>query len=193
MTETGLLIAQAVVILLLYLLVWSIVRSSSRELKEADEQVLTTAAAPAATLPAAEAVAPGLPLEPAPETVAAAAAPTETATGARRERPPPALDFSMNIHPRLVVESSPEIEAGTMVELTSGMSIGRGPQNGLALADAFASHMHARIFRRGQFLYIQDLGSTNGTYLNDRRIDSESQLRVHDEIRIGESILRYEE
>jgi hypothetical protein len=202
-TETGLLIAQAVVVLLLYLLVWSIVRSSSRELREADEQYLPPPSpvaerhagpVPTVALPAEAVPAPPPPVvEPAAETVRAAASPTDTASGARRERLGPALDLSVNLHPRLLVEASSELEPGLEIDLASGMTIGRGPQNGLSVPDAFVSHMHARIFRRGQFLHIEDLGSTNGTYLNGRRIEREAQLRVRDEIRIGETILRYEE
>lgn len=197
MTETGLLIAQGVVILLLYLLVWTIVRSSSRELRDAEAlqaPPAVHAAAEAAEMatPDPAVAEPAVP-EPTPATLVAAAAPTDTAAGVRRERPGPALDLSANIHPRLVVESSPGIEPGLEVELTSGMTIGRGPHNGLSIPDAFVSHMHARIFRRGQFLVIEDLGSTNGTFVNERRIDPDAQLKVRDEIRIGETILRYEE
>ena len=53
--------------------------------------------------------------------------------------------------------------------------------------------MHARIFRRGQFYFVEDLGSTNGTFINGRRIDGQGQLKVHDELRMGETVLRYEE
>lgn len=206
MTETGLLIAQAVVVLLLYLLVWSIVRSSSRELREADTSYVPTPAGgggaateiPAFTPLVATAQAPSVPEppavdEPAPATIEAAVAPTDTASGARRERLGPALDLAANLYPRILVEKSPGMEPGTEIELGSGISIGRGSQNGLSLEDAFVSHMHARVFRRGQYLYLEDLGSTNGTYVNDRRIDKEAQLRVRDEIRLGDTVLRYEE
>lgn len=205
MTETGLLIAQAVVVLLLYLLVWSIVRSSSRELREADTSHVPAPAAgrggaeipaftpPVATVPAPTVPEPPVVDQPAPATIEAAAAPTDTASGARRERLGPALDLAANLHPRILVEKSPGMEPGTEIELGSGISIGRGSQNALSLEDAFVSHMHARIFRRGQYLYLEDLGSTNGTYVNDRRIDKEAQLRVRDEIRLGDTLLRYEE
>jgi FHA domain len=206
-TETGLLIAQAVVVLLVYLLVWSIVRSSSRELREAADAPYhpppapmpeTVSGFPESTFTPPPAVAtvhapPVMVDEPAPEIVEAAATPTDTASGARRERLGPALDLAANLHPRILVESSPGLAAGEEIELGSGISIGRGAQNGLSLEDAFVSHMHARIFRRGQYLYLEDLGSTNGTYVNDRRIDKEAQLRVRDEIRVGETVLRYEE
>jgi pSer/pThr/pTyr-binding forkhead associated (FHA) protein len=53
--------------------------------------------------------------------------------------------------------------------------------------------MHARVTRRGAYHFVVDLGSTNGTFLNDRRIESDAQLKVRDTLRIGQSILRYEE
>jgi pSer/pThr/pTyr-binding forkhead associated (FHA) protein len=53
--------------------------------------------------------------------------------------------------------------------------------------------MHARIVRRGAYHWVQDLGSTNGTFLNDRRIDEDAQLKVHDALRVGQTILRYRE
>jgi pSer/pThr/pTyr-binding forkhead associated (FHA) protein len=59
--------------------------------------------------------------------------------------------------------------------------------------DEFVSHMHARVMLRGHFYFIADLGSTNGTFVNGRRITTDQQLRVRDEIRVGETVLRYEE
>jgi pSer/pThr/pTyr-binding forkhead associated (FHA) protein len=53
--------------------------------------------------------------------------------------------------------------------------------------------MHARILRRGPYHFVEDLGSTNGTFLNDRRVERDAQLKVHDSLRIGQTILRYEE
>ena len=73
-------------------------------------------------------------------------------------------------------------------------TIGRSEAAGIRLeGDQFASHMHARIMRRGAYHFVEDLGSTNGTFLNDRRIERDAQLKVRDELRIGQTILRYEE
>jgi pSer/pThr/pTyr-binding forkhead associated (FHA) protein len=53
--------------------------------------------------------------------------------------------------------------------------------------------MHARILKRGPYHFVEDLGSTNGTFLNDRRVERDAQLKVRDSLRIGQTILRYEE
>jgi pSer/pThr/pTyr-binding forkhead associated (FHA) protein len=53
--------------------------------------------------------------------------------------------------------------------------------------------MHARIFPDGQFFFIDDLGSTNGTFVNGRKIDGPTQLKVRDEVVFGDTTLRYEE
>ena len=66
-------------------------------------------------------------------------------------------------------------------------------KGGLQIDDAFVSHMHARILRRGQFYFVEDLGSTNGTFVNGQRVSGDAQLRVRDELRFGETVLRYEE
>jgi pSer/pThr/pTyr-binding forkhead associated (FHA) protein len=59
--------------------------------------------------------------------------------------------------------------------------------------DAFASSAHARIFPRGEFMYVEDMGSTNGTYLNGRQVKTAERLKMADTIRIGDSEYRYEE
>lgn len=53
--------------------------------------------------------------------------------------------------------------------------------------------MHARILRRGAFYYVEDLGSTNGTFLNDKPVEDGTPVRVRDTLRLGETVLRYEE
>ena len=73
------------------------------------------------------------------------------------------------------------------------MTLGRSRSSGIPVSDQFASHMHARVFPKGHFYFIEDLGSTNGTFVNGRRIDDQTQLKVHDEIRLGETVFRYEE
>lgn len=110
--------------------------------------------------------------------------------GARRE---PAFDLSSGVTPQLVVERGQGREVGSSIDLGEGATIGRSPSADIAIDDAFGSHMHARIFRRGPFFYIEDLGSTNGTFLNGRRLKREEQLKVQDRVRIGETEFRYEE
>jgi hypothetical protein len=68
------------------------------------------------------------------------------------------------------------------------MTIGRGPDNGLVLRDSRASRHHARLYGRRGALLIADLGSTNGSWVNDRRVQ-EMALGEGDRIRIGDTIL----
>lgn len=100
--------------------------------------------------------------------------------------------LAAGIEPRLVVEASPGLEVGTVYPLGGGLTIGRSRSNDMHVDDSYVSHMHARILRRGSFYFVEDLGSTNGTFLNDHRIEN-AQLRVRDSLRMGETTLRYEE
>ncbi len=103
------------------------------------------------------------------------------------------LNLSGNLQPRLVVENGPGLVVGTVFPLGQGLTIGRSRSNELHVDDTYVSHMHARILKRGAYYYVEDLGSTNGTFVNDGRVDGSSQLRVRDNLRMGETILRYEE
>ena len=69
-------------------------------------------------------------------------------------------------------------------------SIGRTPEAGVFLDDVTVSRNHALLVRRRDGLYIDDLGSLNGTYVNRHRIESH-QLRDGDEIQIGKYKLSF--
>jgi len=58
--------------------------------------------------------------------------------------------------------------------------------------DASVSRRHARISVEGSVLHVEDLGSTNGTYVNGTRVEGSQELRVGDILQLGESRLRYE-
>ena len=70
-----------------------------------------------------------------------------------------------------------------------------GPHNGpiveIRLDDPFASSRHARITRQGHVVVIEDLGSTNGTYLNEEPLNGPQPLHAGDRIRIGDSEFSY--
>ena len=68
------------------------------------------------------------------------------------------------------------------------LTIGRAPDNGLVLRDSRASRHHARLYARRGVLLFADLGSTNGSWVNDRRVE-EMALGEGDRIRIGDTIL----
>jgi serine phosphatase RsbU (regulator of sigma subunit) len=65
--------------------------------------------------------------------------------------------------------------------------VGRAPDCGLVIADPFLSRHHARLFRRGEELYVEDLGSSNGTLLNGTRISGAATVRPGDGIRISDT------
>ena len=96
---------------------------------------------------------------------------------------------------KLVVQRSPSFETGDAFEVDSApLTIGRGGQNDLVLSgDDFASARHVRVEARRDGVWVQDLGSTNGTYVNGSRVAGAQRLAPGDVIRVGETDLRLEE
>jgi FHA domain-containing protein len=88
--------------------------------------------------------------------------------------------------PRLVVERAAGHPPGIAYDLSHGATLGRGDVE-IRLEDPFASTRHARIDRQGSVVVLEDLGSTNGTYLNDEPLDGPRPLHHGDRIRIGDS------
>ena len=150
--DEALLVLKVAFLVLLYLFIWRIVRSASRDIRapEGESFVLAPAHAPQ---PVAE----------------------------------PQLD-------RLVVVKSPSLTTGQEHVLNSvPLHVGRGGRNEIELrGDAFASASHARFERRGDGVWLEDTGSTNGTFVNGVRIKTPRRLTPGDVIRIGETDLRYE-
>jgi hypothetical protein len=150
-----LLILKLAFLVLLYLFIWRIVRTASRDLRLPQESFI---------------------LAPSREGGIATASPPVRSG-------------------RLVVVKSPELEEGADFELdTSQMMIGRGRQNDIALAnDEYVSARHARFEPRQDGVWVQDLGSTNGTFLNGSRLERPRRLTHGDIVRVGETDLRYEQ
>ncbi|HNA98668.1 MAG TPA: FHA domain-containing protein [Marmoricola sp.] len=67
--------------------------------------------------------------------------------------------------------------------------IGRGSDAAIKLTDDYASTRHARIARSGDQWFIEDLGSTNGTYVNNHRITQPTSISLGSQVRIGKTIL----
>ena len=86
----------------------------------------------------------------------------------------------------LIVESAPGHQSGSRYDVGSGATLGRGDVE-IVLEDPFASSQHARIERQGGAVVLEDLGSTNGTYLNDELLRGPQPLHSGDRIRIGDS------
>jgi hypothetical protein len=100
---------------------------------------------------------------------------------------------SAGLRPRLEVVAAMGHEPGTIFEIDDEAILGRATTADVRIEDSFASSAHARVFPRGQSMFVEDLGSTNGTYLNERQLQAPEQLRTDDTIRIGETEYRYQE
>jgi pSer/pThr/pTyr-binding forkhead associated (FHA) protein len=96
---------------------------------------------------------------------------------------------------RLVVVHSEVLAAGEEYPLdSSALTIGRGGQNTVSIdGDEFASARHVRVEPRRDGVWVSDLGSTNGTFVNGVRIDRPRKLAAGDVVRAGETELRFEE
>jgi hypothetical protein len=92
--------------------------------------------------------------------------------------------------PRLLVERAAGHEPGTAYDISGGATLGRGDVE-IRLDDPFASARHARISHEGHVVVIEDLGSTNGTYLNEEPLGGPQPLHPGDRIRIGDSEFSY--
>jgi pSer/pThr/pTyr-binding forkhead associated (FHA) protein len=95
---------------------------------------------------------------------------------------------------RLVVTASPSGEpaAGVAFALDAITSLGRDVNNSIVLDDEFVSTTHAALTYRGRAWYVEDLGSTNGTFVNGSQVDGLSPIAFGDEVQIGHFRLRLE-
>ena len=112
---------------------------------------------------------------------------------ASRRRAPAGPDLSAGVDPRLEIVAAMGYEPGSVIDVREGATLGRSDSADIHVEDPFASSVHARIFPRSDFMYVEDMGSTNGTYLNGRQLRKPEQLKPADTIRIGDSEYRYRE
>ena len=154
--QTVLLVFKICFLVLLYLFIWRIVRSASRDVRMPQESFI---------MGPAQAAAHGLGRQAQP-----------VRSGA------------------LVTVRSSAIEQGTRFELNAkAITVGRAASNDIRLVnDEFASGKHARVEPRRDGVWVEDIGSTNGTYVNGTRLSRAQQLTSGDVIRVGETDLRYE-
>jgi len=120
---------------------------------------------------------------------AVAAAQSEAATGfhSATAAPHTARDA------RLVVERAPGHAPGKIYDIDEGAVLGRGDAAEIRLDDPFASSRHAQLIFQGGIVVLEDLGSTNGTYLNEELLAGPTPLHNGDRVRIGDSEFTYEE
>lgn len=153
--DEALLILKVGFIVLLYLFIWRIVRSASRDFR---------------TGPASESVL----IRPGEAASMGLAPATKRAT--------------------LVVLKSPALDEGEEVPVDSlPVAIGRGGQNDIPLdGDDFASAQHARFETKRDGLWVEDVGSTNGTFVNGARVTTPRRLSRGDIVRVGQTDFRVE-
>lgn len=84
----------------------------------------------------------------------------------------------------------PESRRGQDFNLDDELTVGRAPNCGVSLPDdTFVSQVHARLFRRDQDVWIEDLGSTNGTFLNDHKVSAPAVMHQGDRLKVGRTVL----
>jgi hypothetical protein len=114
---------------------------------------------------------------PAPR-AAASSAPART----RRER-----GGNKGVARLRVVE--PVEHRGRAYELADELTVGRAAGCQITLDDTYASQLHARIFRKDGQLFVEDLGSTNGTYLNRKKVTAPVAIRRGDRLQVGKTVM----
>ena len=78
---------------------------------------------------------------------------------------------------------------GQTYELADELTVGRAGGCQITLDDTYVSQLHARVFRRDGQLYVEDLGSTNGTYLNRKKVTAPIAIRRGDRLQIGKTVM----
>ena len=99
-------------------------------------------------------------------------------TGSRRDR-------SGRFHLKVI---EPAGYRGQTFDLTDEITVGRAPGCGVHVEDAYTSNLHARVYRRDGAVWVEDLGSTNGTWVNAEKIDGPTRLGRGDLLQVGGTV-----
>jgi len=83
----------------------------------------------------------------------------------------------------------PAEQRGRTYDVADELTIGRAAGCQIPLDDSYASQLHARLFRRNDDLLVEDLGSTNGTFLNRKKVESAVPIRKGDRLQVGKTVL----
>jgi hypothetical protein len=83
----------------------------------------------------------------------------------------------------------PPDQRGQNYNVQDEMTLGRAAGCAIVIQDTFASQLHARIFRRDGLIFVEDLGSTNGTFLNRQRVHGPVQIETRDRVQVGNVVL----
>ena len=153
-TDEALLALKIAFLVLLYVFIWMIVRSATRDVRSVPQESIVLTPAEAGALRAQDLRAPKA---------------------------------------RLAVVASPTLPHGRHLTLTEPTTVGRGPGSGLRLDDDdYVSSRHALITPADAGVWFEDLGSTNGSFVNGAPVTTARLLQTGDVIRIGDTQLRVE-
>jgi pSer/pThr/pTyr-binding forkhead associated (FHA) protein len=106
-------------------------------------------------------------------------APTRGGTKAEQTTPPPT---TLVVYP-------PDGARPRTFRMATSMVVGRDAASEVRLEDTYASQQHARVFAKQDTWYVEDLGSTNGTFVNDQKLAAPALIQPGDRIRIGTTVL----
>jgi pSer/pThr/pTyr-binding forkhead associated (FHA) protein len=84
---------------------------------------------------------------------------------------------------------APADQKGRSFDLNGELTVGRAAGCQVALEDNYVSQLHARVFTRDGGVWVEDLGSTTGTYLNDQRVSAPLALRRGDQLKVGSTVM----
>jgi pSer/pThr/pTyr-binding forkhead associated (FHA) protein len=91
--------------------------------------------------------------------------------------------------PTSVVVHSPDGQRLGTFRLSAPLEVGRGESCQIRVDDTYVSQVHARVYGKDGTWFVEDLGSTNGTYVNDRRLSSPAEVHPGDVVRVGKTLL----
>lgn len=86
--------------------------------------------------------------------------------------------------------SNETLKQGSIIPVRETLSFGRKEDNSIILNDEFISGYHAKVYTRNNTFFIEDIGSTNGTFVNGKKIEGRIRLNINDEIRLGNIVLK---
>lgn len=91
--------------------------------------------------------------------------------------------------PSQAVVHEPDVEKPRTIRLSGSAQIGRADACAIRLSDTYVSQVHARLYGDDGTWFVEDLGSTNGTFLNDRKVDRAVAVHAGDVVKIGKTVL----
>lgn len=119
----------------------------------------------------------------------AAPAAAPSAPDARRDEARPSPIPRRDAGPRRLVVTEGPLRGTTLPLASSAILIGRAPSCTLVLDDDYSSSRHARVYPEAGQWFVEDLGSTNGTYVDRQRVEGPVPVRPGSQIRVGQSTL----